>query len=184
MTAQAISNMSLVEPCREYEHSYRRLIQEIVAHEERPVPFTLGFRYERFEDLLKRLKDNSMGFRLPEGFVAHSSFWLVQNESEIVGVSNLRHELTPALHVEGGHIGYCVRPSLRGKGFGSEILRQTLSRARSLGLTKVLLTCGKNNIASAKVIVANGGVLESEAYYPPRDEVLQKYWINLAATAT
>jgi predicted acetyltransferase len=96
----------------------------------------------------------------------------------------LRHKLTPALRVEGGHIGYGVRPSLRGKGFGSEILRQTLFRAKSLGLTKVLLTCGKNNIASAKVIVANGGVLESEAYYPPRDEVLQKYWINLAASAT
>jgi predicted acetyltransferase len=51
-------------------------------------------------------------------------------------------------------------------------------------LIKVLLTCGKENVASCKVIVANGGVLASEEFYPPRNEVLQKYWIDLATTAT
>jgi len=184
MAAQANSNLYLVDPCMECEDSYHRLIQEIVALEERPVPFTLGFKYERFGDLLQQLKDNSMGIGVPEGFVANSSYWLVQNDSEIVGVSNLRHALTPDLRIEGGHIGYGVRPSLRGRGFGSEILRQTLSRAKSLGLTKVLLTCGKDNTASAKVILVNGGILESEAYYPPRNEVLQKYWIDLEPSAS
>jgi len=184
MAAAANDRASLVEPCKELEDSYRRFIEEITSRRERPVPFTLGFEFERFDDLLKRLKDNSMGIGVPKGFVPNSSFWLVVDDSEIVGVSNLRHELTPALRVEGGHIGYSVRPSVRGKGFGSEILRQTLSRAKSLGLTRVLLTCGKGNVASAKVILANGGVLDSEAFYPPRNEILQKYWIDLGAAAT
>lgn len=184
MGLAATDKASLVEPCRELEDSYRRLIEEIASRRERPVPFTLSFEYEKFNDLLKRLKENSMGIGVPNGFVPNSSFWLVRDDSEIVGVSNLRHELTPALRVEGGHIGYSVRPSLRGKGFGSEILRLTLSRAKSLGLARVLLTCGKGNVASAKVILANGGVLESEAFYPARNEILQKYRIDLEAAAT
>ena len=65
MGPHANNKLSLVEPFRECEDSYRRLIQEIVALGEQPVPFTLGFKYERFDDLLKQLKDNSMGIGVP-----------------------------------------------------------------------------------------------------------------------
>jgi predicted acetyltransferase len=61
-----------------------------------------------------------------------------------------------------------------------EILRHSLAKAAALGLKKVLLTCGKDNIGSVRVILANGGKLESEEFYPPRNEVLQRYWIDLA----
>lgn len=184
MSVGATGNLSLIAPQRRFERSYRNLIEEITTLGERFVPFTLSFEYENFDELIDRLSANSKGLGIPDGFVANSSFWLVRDDSEIVGVSNVRHDLTPALRLEGGHIGYGIRPSLRRKGFGVQILRHTLTRARSLGLTRVLLTCGKSNLASAKAIIANGGVLESEAYYPPRSEVLQRYWIELDATAT
>ncbi|MGH8634248.1 MAG: GNAT family N-acetyltransferase [Burkholderiales bacterium] len=184
MAARPKGRVSLIAPRKELEPSYRSLIEEITSRGERLVPFTLGFEYEKFDDLLKELDDNSKGIGLPKGFVAHSSFWLVRDKSEIVGVSNLRHELTPALRIEGGHIGYGIRPSLRRKGFGSQILRETLSRARSRGLNRILLTCGKENIASVKIILANGGVLDSEAFHAPRNEIIQRYWIDLGATAT
>jgi predicted acetyltransferase len=171
--------VTLVTPQRELEHSYGTLVEEFASRGEKLVPFTLGFEYKAFDELLRKLSDCANGIGVPDGFVAHSSFWLVRDESEIVGVSNLRHELTPALRLEGGHIGFGIRPSLRGKGFGTEILRQTLSRAKSRGLKKVLLTCAKENVASASVIVANGGILESEAFHAPRNEVLQRYWIDL-----
>ena len=184
MTARLHDTVSLVTPQRGLEHSYRSLVEEFTSRGEKLVPFTLSFEYNTFDELLGTLSDNARGIGLPDGFVAHSSFWLVRDKSEIVGVSNLRHKLTPALQLEGGHIGIGIRPSLRRKGFGVQILSQTLSRARSLGLKKVLLTCGKDNIASAKAILANGGVLDSEAFYAPRDEVLQRYWIDLGSTAT
>ena len=60
-----------------------------------------------------------------------------------------------------------------------EILRHFLAKAGALGLKKVLLTCGKDNIGSVRVILANGGKLESEEFYPPRNEVLQRYRIGL-----
>ena len=92
----------------------------------------------------------------------------------------LFNSLTPALRREGGNIGYSIRPSARGKGFGSEILRLSLGRARELGLADVLLTCGKPNVVSAKVIKRNGGVLESEEFLPNRGEIVQRYVIQSA----
>jgi predicted acetyltransferase len=83
------------------------------------------------------------------------------------------------LRKEGGHIGYGVRPSARRRGHGTELLRSTLLKAKELGLRKVLVTCGKENLGSVKVILVNGGVLESEEFMQPRNEVVQRYWIDL-----
>jgi predicted acetyltransferase len=44
-------------------------------------------------------------------------------------------------------------------------------------MKKILITCDKDNIASAKTILANGGVLENEIKTPAR--ITQRYWINL-----
>jgi predicted acetyltransferase len=49
-----------------------------------------------------------------------------------------------------------------------------------MGLTQVLLTCGKENVASRRVILRNGGVLDSEEYLPDRGEIVQRYLISLA----
>jgi predicted acetyltransferase len=57
------------------------------------------------------------------------------------------------------------------------IIRSTVLPA---GLSRVLITCCKNNVASARTIVRNGGVLESEEYLANRGEVVQRYWINIA----
>jgi predicted acetyltransferase len=179
MGRRSSGELALISPRESFERSYRSLVDEFLSSGERLVPFTLAFEYERFADLLVRLRQNSQGIGLPEGFVAHSSYWLVRG-AEILGVSNLRHELTDALRVEGGHIGYGIRPSLRRQGFGKAILSRTLERARAIGLGKILLTCGKANVGSVKVILANGGVLDSEEFHAPRNEVLQRYWIHLA----
>jgi predicted acetyltransferase len=170
--------LRLVSPSRDYESSYRSLVDEIKARGERPIPFPLGFPADNFGELIAALEQNAKGDGLPVGFVPNSTYWLV-SQSEIVGVSNVRHGLTPRLRNEGGNIGYGVRPSVRGRGFGVELLRQTLGKAKEIGLTKVLLTCGKNNIASVRVILANGGVFESEEYLAERKEVVQRYWIAL-----
>ena len=113
-----------------------------------------------------------------DGFVPHSTFWLVRGGSEVVGVSNLRHALIPKLLREGGHIGYGIRPSARGQGLGNEILRLTLGRAVAMGLQEALVTCDKANVASARVIVRNGGTLDSEIFIEERGVMLQRYWIR------
>ena len=88
--------------------------------------------------------------------------------NEIVGVSNIRHELTDPLMNFGGPIGYCIRPSVRRRRYATEILRLSLIEARTLGIRDVRVTCDRENIASAKTIVKNGGVLDEEVYMTRR----------------
>lgn len=96
-----------------------------------------------------------------------------------LGASLLRHHLTPKLEDIGGHIGYSIRPSERGQGYGTLILAMTLPFARALGLERVLLTCDTDNIRSARVIMSNGGVLTSEGHSPLTGVPISRYWIAL-----
>lgn len=171
--------LQLVPPSARLEASYRGLVSEFGAAGEPPVPWTVGLDASDFGAFVAGLERSSRGGGGPPGFVPQSTFWLVRDGSEVVGVSNLRHGLTDALRREGGHIGYGVRPSARGLGFGTAILRLTLLRAAELGLDRVLLTCAKANLRSARVIVRNGGVLESEEPIPERGGIVQRYWISL-----
>ena len=170
--------VELVRPDFTLRDSYRDLVAEIAASGEKLVPFVLSFEHDDFDAFLCRLNDCARGINLPDGFVAHSTYWLVRDQATVVGVSNIRHSLTDALRHEGGNIGYGIRPSARRQGLGIAILRKSLGRAAELGLNRVLVTCGKANIGSAKSILRNGGVLESEEYFPDRGEIVQRYWIG------
>ncbi len=172
------SNVELVKPDFVLRESYRGLVDEFVTAGESLVPFVLAFDNADFPGFLDRLADCARGSDIPAGFVAHSTWWLVRDRSEVVGVSNIRHALTAGLRREGGNIGYGIRPSARRQGLGVTILRQSLARAAELGMQRVLVTCAKANAGSARSIVRNGGVLESEEYLQARGEIVQRYWIE------
>lgn len=77
----------------------------------------------------------------------------------------------------GGHIAFGVRPTARRQGLATWALGAVLPEARSLGLTRVLVTCDDHNLGSARTIQNNGGVLEDV-----RDTDLgrtRRYWIEL-----
>ena len=65
---------------------------------------------------------------------------------------------------DGGHIGYDVAPSYRGRGYGHIALRVSLEEAARRGISRVLLYASEDNSASRAVIERAGGVLESVAY--------------------
>lgn len=81
--------------------------------------------------------------------------------------------------MESGHIGYSVPPSERRKGYATGQLRLSLFKAKKLGLEKVLITCDKANIGSAKTIQKVGGILENEINSPDTGKIVQRYWIEL-----
>jgi predicted acetyltransferase len=172
----------LAVPGAALKDSYRSLVAEFAAGGETPVPFTLAFPNENFEAFLAQLAACERGEGLPLGFVPHATRWLVQ-DGEVLGVSNLRLALNDKLLIEGGHIGYGIRPSARGRGLGRLILKLTLAEAARRGMDRVLLTCAKDNAASGRVIAANGGRLESEAWVEARDKVVQRWWIDLPRPA-
>jgi predicted acetyltransferase len=91
-----------------------------------------------------------------------------------IGTVMIRHELTPQLRRDGGHIGYHVVPGQRRRGHATAMLAAACAWCRDIGLSRVLVTCTTDNAASQRVIEANAGVLEGEA-----DGVL-RYWIDLS----
>jgi predicted acetyltransferase len=127
---------------------------------------------------LSRVRDEAEGRSLSPGRVPCSQFWLVQ-DNRILGSSRLRHELTVELEHEGGHIGYVIRPSARGRGLGTILLRLTLERAAARGLDRVRITCDADNIASIRVVEKNGGVFHAEVRSRNRATLIRQYWIPL-----
>jgi predicted acetyltransferase len=172
------SKLVFEKPHAGLQESYRSLVGEFVERGEELVPFPLGFAHENFAEFLAQLDACSRGEGLADGFVPHTTYWLVRDGTEVVAVSNLRHVLTDGLRREGGHIGYGVRPSARRLGFATALLRHTLIEARKKGINTALLTCDKPNVASARTILNNGGVLVSEEFLPEFGEVVQRYHID------
>jgi predicted acetyltransferase len=74
-----------------------------------------------------------------------------------------------------GHIGYSVVPWKRQRGYATRALALLLAEARQEGLDHVELTADPGNLASHKVITANGGVLverfKADAAYGGKDEL-------------
>ena len=65
-----------------------------------------------------------------------------------------------------GHIGYGVVPWKRGRGYATRALGEMLREAKAEGLRYVEITTPPDNVASRRVIKANGGVLVEEFITP------------------
>ena len=167
--------LSLVLPSCEYEQSYRGYIAEL-GDEER-YPFQLDLEYADFDALLKRLSNFSQGIDIPPGYVATSTYWLVDGP-ELIGVASLRHTLNDRIKECGGHIGLGIRPSRRGRKLDTTLLSLTLDKARGLGIGEVHIHCHKSNEASGRMIVRNGGVLHSEIEVGDPAVIVQRYVVQ------
>ena len=172
------SSLRVAVPSAELIASYRMMVAEFVERGEPLIPFPLTFENDDADSFIAHLEACSRGDKLPPGFVPHSTYWLLRDESEVVGVSNLRHDLTDALRIEGGHIGYGVRPSARRQGCATALLRATLAHAATLGIEEALLTCAAGNAASIATIVGCGGVLLSEDYVESRGTRVRRYAVD------
>lgn len=105
----------------------------------------------------------------------------IEAEGELLGVFNVRHELSDALRDEGGHIGYHVRPSARGRGVGHACLAGGLEVCRALGIRQALLTCDPTNVASWKVIEGAGGLQIFEGWSETKQGTIRRYHVPVPA---
>lgn len=115
---------------------------------------------DNFEDLnlhhgnIPFLMDNEMIVKVPT-----NHFWLVK-EDKFIGSIDIRSHLdSPNVAKFGGHIGYGIRKSERGNGYGTFILKEGLKICKGMGLGVVKISAHEDNIHSQKVIINNGGLL-------------------------
>lgn len=98
----------------------------------------------------------------------------------LLGMLQIRLRLLGYLVDFGGHIGYCVRPSERRKGYAKDMLRRALDICREKGFDRVLVTCLEDNAGSARTIEGCGGVLEKVVYDDRNYQAnMKRYWIAL-----
>lgn len=134
--------------------------------------------HKDFDRWLTGIQNRRLGKDLPEGYVKEN-FYVCYDKDELVGVFNLKFELTEFLLNFGGHIGYAVRPSKQGRGYATKMLAHGLELAKQIGLDRVLCVCDEDNYASERVIVKNGGVFENTIYDLNDKVMVKRYWISL-----
>ena len=168
--------MELIFPAMEHKQAALDFWQEHVDHGEPWIHGSAGLiNAESYESWLAAVI--AAQTEVPPGLVTSTTYFAI-DEGRIVGTISIRHKLNDALMKLGGHIGYGVRPSARRKGYGTAMLTLALAKCRTLGITRALVTCDKDNAASAGTITKNGGVLENEV---TQDDgaITRRYWISL-----
>ncbi len=129
----------------------------------------LGPASDDFDDFVAKRCGVSTRWGVPS-----TVLWYISGE-HYLGTLVIRHELTPQLTDVGGNVGYHVVAPWRRQGHATRMLAAGLVECRRLGLDRVLLTCDPENVASRRVIAANGGNPDGNIAGEDR------FWVILAA---
>jgi len=141
-------------------------------------PFGLGYSSDlAWPEYVRRVAAWRCGMDVRADWV-FQTFLVAEVSDEIVGRTSIRHSLNEFLKREGGHIGFAVRSDHRRRGYATEILRQSLVIARSVGVEHVLVTCDDDNAASARVIERCGGTLDTLVESSTGGAPVRRYWID------
>jgi predicted acetyltransferase len=169
----------LIKLTKEYYNQLAEMIDEwkidqAINHTNRSPWAIFKNDYHDFDNYLEKLE-----LKEPkDGKVPDSVYFLLDEERNILlGAVNIRHYLNEYLSKYAGHIGDGIRPSERNKGYATMMIKLALVECKKLGIDKVLMVCDKDNIASAKTIIKNGGILENE-FTKDNGKVEQRYWID------
>ncbi len=167
----------LARPSRTYKVSFIEGVREFHS-EGRWLYFDLNSLIVDFDGFIQSVRNQEDKTKVRRGRVPSTEYWLIDGD-EFIGTLNIRHELNDYLYRIAGHIGYSIRPSKRRRGYGKEILRLGLQKARERGLTKVLITCDEDNIGSKKIIEYNGGIFENAVTEVGSPTRKLRYWIAI-----
>ena len=173
--------LKLIKRCPEYILGYKEYCQEL--YDNNIIYFIPTNPNSIDEDWFSRTKSwyDKKEKGLIEGQPISLHYWAIDDD-KFIGEFQLRTEFPEKVMLDIGSIGYAVRVSEWGKGYGTEILRCGLEIAKKHGMEKVLFTINEENTASIHVCEKLGGKLEDtiEAYNEAEGHhLLRRYWIAL-----
>ena len=165
----------LVLPSTEFKSSFLEAMSEFID-EGRSLDAHSYPICQPFDDFLVSRQKENTNPKPGDGRMANTDFWLIEKFS-FVGRLNIRYELNETLREFGGHLGYEIRPSLRRRGYGKQILTLGLEKAKKYGLSRLLVICNEDNFASRKFIESAVGQCENTITEPNSKIRKMRYWI-------
>lgn len=173
-----MNSITLVKPNLLYKTEFLKFVDDVksTGYETYDIYVEALSDFERF---VENLDNTSKGINLPKGWVPCSSFWLVNNAGEVLGVIRIRHRVDNPFLQTIGHIGYEIKSNQRNKGYGSKILELGLLEASNIGLDKVLVTSYSDNGASVKIIKKFGGVYKQSFFDEDTNKEIMQFEIPI-----
>lgn len=132
-----------------------------------------------FRETLDWYKKRELG--LIDGQPRSINLWAI-DDTKFIGEFQLRPELTEEIMTTIGSIGYSVRVTEQGKGYGKLILEKGLDYARRLKLEKVILLIEESNTTSRNLCESFNGKYFDTIIIKSNNNCVSKmcrYWINL-----
>lgn len=158
-----------------HEHAIRRFEKDFDDAGEVRIPAWFADRSWSHATRVERVNGWERGEYLGEGWVPCTTRF-VEEDGALLGVVNVRHELTEQLRQVGGHVGYSVRPSARRRRVGVRLLEAGLAVLAELGIEQALLTCDDSNLGSIRIIEHHGGQL-SDAIDSAEGGRTLRFWV-------
>lgn len=111
-----------------------------------------------YEGWLQKLEEDYTRIPSEEKVPTRTYFLIRESDDQIIGMINIRLALNKNLKKFGGHIGYSIRPTERGKGYNKINLYLGLKVCQEYGIETVLMDANKDNPASWKTMESLGGI--------------------------
>lgn len=171
-----MNEIKLVLPNISHKKQYLKMMDEWISYGGRINPAALKSNGVSYEKWLGWMKDDQSELTCPKGAVPQTLYFAVNEHNDILGAVTLRHCLNEKMLIDGGHVGYGVRPSQRRKGYAKQMLSLAIKKFNEVGINQILVTCAADNIGSISTIVANGGIFENELLNED-GEMIKRFWI-------
>ena len=172
-----MSRIKLTVPAIEYKDKALKFKKEFLDNNENVINGSeLLDKMESYEEWLQSVAKNADIKTVSLEWVLTDTFLAVDDNDEIIGIIDLRHELNEFLQ-DFGNSGYSVRPSERRKGYATEMLRLIKEVAKRVGFTSLQLSVERSNEPSVKTIKNNGGIYERSFEF--EGEIADVYKVEL-----
>ena len=171
-----MGELFLIQPAYEHEAQYEAMMDEWEEYGGRLHPGALSrFSHSQqqkvtYKEWLKWIEDDKK---------AGQDLYFFTNGENILGAISIRPKKNVKNIGRDGHSGYGIRPFERNKGYATKILSTALPIMKKYGINPVVITCDKDNIGSAKVVMNNGGYLVEEVTGERTENIIQIYHIDL-----
>jgi len=176
-----MEKFKLVKPTKKYEIQAIEYIKEHIEYKSQIHGVGGLYRYlDNYEEWLQKLEQDRSIIPSEEKVPSETFFLIRENDDKIVGMINIRLVLNEKLRQTYGNIGYSIKPTERRKGYNKINLYLALLECQKHNMKKVMLTCDKNNLGSAKTIQTFDAELEREYYDSDIYNCFnQIYWIDV-----